>query len=38
MYVNVFAHKFLRDLQYFHFVFKIVISKMRNLGSRLFFH
>ena len=33
-----FVHKFLRDLQSFHFVFKTNISKMLNLCSRLLFH
>ena len=28
MYVKFFAHKFLRDLQTFHFVFNTTISKM----------
>ena len=27
---KIFVQKFLRDLQSFHFVFKIIISKMRN--------
>ena len=31
VYVKFFVHKILRDLQSFHFVFKITISKMRNL-------
>ena len=38
MYVKYFVYKFLRDLQSFHFAFKITISKMRNLRSRLLFH
>ena len=38
MYVKFFVHKFLRDLQSFHFMFKITISKMRNLCFRLLFH
>ena len=33
-----FVHKFLWDLQSFHFVSKITISKMLNLCSRLPFH
>ena len=32
MYVKFFLQKVLRDLQSFPFVFKITISKMRNLG------
>ena len=39
MYVKFFHDgnfKFLRYLQYFQFVFKITISKMRNLCSLLF--
>ena len=36
--VTFFVHKFLRDLQTFHFMFKITISKMRNLRSKLLFH
>ena len=31
MYVKLFAHKCLGNLQSFNFVFKITISKMRNL-------
>ena len=38
VYVKYFVHKFLQDLQSFHFAFKITISKMRNLCSRLLFH
>ena len=38
MNVKSLVHNFLRDLQSFHFVFKIAISKMRNVCSRLFFH
>ena len=38
VYVKFSVHKFLRDLLSFHLVFKIVISKMRNLCSRLLFH
>ena len=32
------VQKFLRDLQSFHFAFKITISKMRNLCFMLLFH
>ena len=35
---KIFRIQVLRDLQTFHFVFKITISKMRNLYSRLLFH
>ena len=38
MYVNCFVDKFLPDLQSFHFVFKITISEMPNVSSRLLFH
>ena len=38
VYVKFYVHKFLRDLQSFHFVFKIAIAKVRNLCSRLPFH
>ena len=38
VYVNFFEHKFLRDLQSPHFMFKIIILKMPNLCSRLLFH
>ena len=34
----IFVRKILRNLQSFHFVFKIFISKMHNLCSRLLFH
>ena len=33
-----FVHKFLRELRSFHFVFKVIISKMPNLCSRLLFY
>ena len=35
---NFPVHKFWRDLQFFHFMFKIIISKMRDLCSRLLFY
>ena len=38
MYVKFSVHKFLWDLQSFDFVFKITISKVRNLCSRVPFH
>ena len=38
VYVKLFVHKFLLDLQSFHFVFKITISKMHKFYSRLLFH
>ena len=34
----MFVHKFLRDLQSFHFAFKITFSKMRNLCTRFLFN
>ena len=37
VYVKFIVHKFLLDFQSFHFVFKITISKMLNLCSRLLF-
>ena len=36
VYVKFQMHNFLRDLQSFHFVFKMTISKMRNLCSSIF--
>ena len=33
IYVKHFVHKFLWDLQSFHFVFRITLSKMRKLLS-----
>ena len=36
VYIKLFVHKFLRDMQSFRFLFKI--TKMRNLCSRLHFH
>ena len=38
VYVKFFGHKISRDLQSFHFVFKITISKIRDLCCRLLFH
>ena len=38
MYVKFVVHKFLRDLQSFHFMFKITISENANLCSGLLFH
>ena len=38
VYVKFFVYKILRSLQSFHFVFKIIISKVRNSWSRLLFH
>ena len=38
VYVKFFVHMFLWDLQSFHFVFKIILSKMGNLCSRLLFY
>ena len=38
VYVKFFMQTFSRDLQSFHFVFKINISKMRNLSCRLLFY
>ena len=38
VYVKFFVEKFLRDLQSFHFVFKITFLKMRNICSGSFFH
>ena len=35
---KIFVHKFLRNLQSFHFVFKITILIVRDLLSRLLFH
>ena len=38
MYVKFSVYKFLRDLQYFYFVFQATTPKVRNLCSRLPFH
>ena len=38
MNVKSLVHSFLCDLQSFDFVFKIAISKMRNVCSRFIFH
>ena len=38
VYVKFFVYKILQGLQSFHFVFKIIISKVRNSWSRLLFH
>ena len=38
VYGKLFVHKFLRDLEPLHLVFKITISKMCYLCSRLLFH
>ena len=38
MHKKFFVIKFLRDLQSFHFVFKITILIVRDLLSRLLFH
>ena len=38
MYVKFFVHKFLRDIQSVHFVFKISILEKQNLYSRLLLH